>query len=77
MKHLLIFVLILTVAGCGPRYDEVVQNVCIPINENENVDIELLAKKNGYDIEDTREVCRQHLRERMIELDENMRILGL
>jgi hypothetical protein len=76
MRHVYLLGL-LAVAGCGSNHTQVIKDVCVPINEEGGPKLEDLAKAKGYDVEETKTVCRQYLKDEMKRFADGLRASGM
>lgn len=68
---------LLLLASCGADNKQIIEDVCKPINQDENASLEKLAATKGYDVEEVRTVCRQYVRDQVQEAEKAMRELGV
>lgn len=69
---LIILVLVLMLAACGPDKKAVINEICIPNAQDEDFDLAAAAKKRGYDVEDVRAICRKWFREDLKEFSDRL-----
>lgn len=68
---------LLMLASCGTNSKQIIEDVCKPINDDENASLEKLAAAKGHDVDEVRTVCRQYVRDRVKEAEKTMRELGV
>lgn len=77
MKIYVVAAALVALAGCSSDRDQIVKDVCVPINQEGGPKLEDLAKVKGYDVEHAKDVCRQYLRDEMQGLSDKVRDSGL
>lgn len=67
----------LSLTSCSGNKEQIVKDVCIPINENDGLSLERIATDKKYNVDEVRRVCRQYVKDQVKETEENMKKLGL
>jgi hypothetical protein len=77
MKIIVAAIALVALAGCSSDREQIIKDVCVPINKEGGPKLEDLARAKGYDVEHTKDVCRQYLRDQVQGLSNTVRDSGL
>lgn len=72
-----VLIAFLALAACESNSPQIIDDVCKPLNNDENVSLENLATEKGYDVARARAVCQQYVRDEVAKTEENLRKLGV